>query len=29
MLNFANSMIEGEAMINEKQERNTRNYSKE
>ena len=29
MLNFANSMIEGEVMINEKQERNTRNYSKE
>ena len=29
MLNFANCMIEGEVMINEKQERNTRNYSKE
>ena len=29
MLNFANCMIEREVMINEKQERNTRNNSKE
>ena len=28
MLNFANCMIEGEVMINEKQERNRKNFKR-